>query len=120
MGISRLPDTLVSLLLFFSVTHYPDTWVSPFLFVLQIELFPTLSVVQGGQLFMCLWIIGTSGLYSLSLPSVGGDTHRDNSVKYNLLIEYWLTRISLACVLQCSPSNGTLFFGNDIKSKMRI
>ena len=46
------------------------------------------------------WIIETSGFYSLSLPSVGGDTHRDNSVKNNLLIEYWLTRISLPCVAE--------------------
>ena len=38
------------------------------------------------------WIIGTSGFYGLSLPSVGGDTHRDDSVKNNLLIAYWLTR----------------------------
>ena len=26
------------------------------------------------------WIIRTSGFYGLSLPSVGGDTHRHNSV----------------------------------------
>ena len=63
----------------------------------QGELFPTLLVVQGGQLFMCPLIIETSGVYGLSLPSVAGDTHRDNSVKNYLLIEYWLIRISRVC-----------------------
>ena len=46
------------------------------------------------------WTNGTSGFYGLFLPSVGGGTHRDNSVKNNLLIDYWLTRISLPSVVE--------------------
>ena len=40
----------------------------------------------------------------LILPSVGEDTHRDNSGINNLLIENWVTRISLQCVSELFPT----------------
>ena len=64
------------------------------------EPFPTLIVVQGEQLCVRTLILETAGFYGVPLPSVGEDTHRDNSVKNNLLIEYWLIRISLPCVVE--------------------
>ena len=111
----RVNLTLWSVYFPYRGPHDRDTWVSLFhrhynmltqhwldlrLLTWQEELFPTLLVVQGGQILMCPWIIETSGVYGLSLPSVGGDTHRDNSVKNNLLIEYWFTIISLLCVVE--------------------
>ena len=63
------------------------------------EPFPTLIVVQGGQLGLCPWILESAGFYGLP-PLAFEGTHRDNSVKNNLLIEYWLLRISLPCVVQ--------------------
>ena len=94
MGILRFPDTCVSLFfIIFFLLHvilalgsvqfcYSDTALDLGLRLLvwQEELFPTLLVVQGDKLFMRPWSVGTSGFYGLSLPSVGGDTHRDNSV----------------------------------------
>ena len=57
-------------------------------------------MVQGEQLCLRPRILETAGFYGLPLPSVGGDTDRDNSVKNNLLGGYWLTRISLPRVVE--------------------
>ena len=80
----RVNLTLGSVYFPYSGMCDPDTWVSLFHphynmltrhwldlrhLTWQGELFPTLLVVQGGQLFMCPLIMETSGFYGLSFPS---------------------------------------------------
>ena len=47
------------------------------------------------HIILCLHpgISETAGFYGLPLPSVGEDTHRDNSVKNNLLIDQNLSTV---------------------------
>ena len=75
---TRYPDTWVSLFLFYQ--HYnmlTRHWLGLRLLAWQGELFPTLLVVQGGQLFLRSWIIGNFLASTAYLSPVSQGTHID-------------------------------------------